>query len=79
MTRKEFENAYLDKYVEITINNGRTHKGILRKTGTEYVRYEPNLYLIQNYYFIESEDGISTLYRKSHIKKIRLSKESIIM
>lgn len=50
MNREELEK-HLGEYVDIKIFDGGVYRGTLRKTGTEEVKNNPNLYLKSNYYF----------------------------
>lgn len=50
MKRSELEK-YIGESVEVKLFDGDTMQGVLRKTGTEEVRNNPNLYLKRGYYF----------------------------
>ncbi len=74
MNRADFEK-YLGKFVEIKLFDGEIIKGCLRKTKDEFFKNDPNLYLKKNYYFVtgsrESRICISTLFRVSHVTRIK--------
>lgn len=66
-----------DPTVNITFD-GDTMQGVLRKTGTEEVRNNPNLYLKGGYYFLSHKDTYvckSCLFRVSHIKSLKVLQE----
>ena len=72
MKRKEFEDKYLNKLVEVKLYNNDIFKGTLFSTN-QYTRLHPSFIDVKNYYFV----GINIIdntprFRKSHIKKIRL-------
>ena len=75
MKRSELEK-YIGESVEVKLFDGDTMQGVLRKTGTEEVRNNPNLYLKRGYYFLSHKDTYvckSCLFRVSHIKSLSLS------
>lgn len=77
MNRTELEK-HLGEYVDIKIFDGRVYRGTLRKTGTEEVKNNPNLYLKSNYYFLSHKDTYvckSCLFRVSHIKSLKVLQE----
>ena len=51
MKRSELEK-HIGKSVEVKLFDGDTMQGVLRKTGTEEVKNDPNLYLKGGYYFL---------------------------
>lgn len=51
MKRSELEK-HIGESVEVKLFDGDTMQGVLRKTGTEEVRNNPNLYLKGGYYFL---------------------------
>lgn len=73
MNRTELEK-HLGEYVDIKIFDGSVYRGTLRKTGTEEVKNDPNLYLKSNYYFLAHKGTYITnscLFRVSHIRKTK--------
>ena len=68
---KEKLEGYVGKVVTVTLFDGSTYTGTLRKTGTEDLR-DDNTYLFctKGRYFIEDYD-ISPCFRCSHIKKLK--------
>lgn len=74
MTRKELESN-LGKNVKLRLFDGTEITGILRKTGEEDFKNDPNLYLPRNYYFLTEKDAKtskSCLFRVSHIQNYRI-------
>lgn len=72
MKRSELEK-HIGESVEVKLFDGDTMQGVLRKTGTEEVRNNPNLYLKGGYYFLSHKDTYvckSCLFRVSHIKSL---------
>ena len=73
MKREKLEE-YLDTKVKITLFDGKTITGTLKKSGTEEFHEDLNLYLPQNYYFltniIDCYRHNSCLFRCSHVKSI---------
>ena len=72
MNRTELEK-HLGEYVDIKIFDGSVYRGTLRKTGTEEVKNDPNLYLKSNYYFLAHKGTYITnscLFRVSHIRSL---------
>lgn len=55
MKRSELEK-HIGENVEVKLFDGDTMQGVLRKTGTEEVRNNPNLYLKGGYYFLSHKD-----------------------
>ena len=55
MKRSELEK-HIGESVEVKLFDGDTMRGVLRKTGTEEVRNNPNLYLKGGYYFLSHKD-----------------------
>ena len=75
MKRSELEK-HIGESVEVKLFDGDTMQGVLRKTGTEEVRNNPNLYLKGGYYFLSHKDTYvckSCLFRvgKSGRKSIK--------
>ena len=74
MKRSELEK-HIGESVEVKLFDGDTMQGVLRKTGTEEVRNNPNLYLKGGYYFLSHKDTYvckSCLFRVSHIKSLKV-------
>ena len=71
MKREQLEK-YLKEKVKIILFDGDEIEGILRKTGDDDFKDNPNLYIPQNYYFLVDDNlnCISYLFRVSHIVKI---------
>lgn len=71
MTRKEFEQKYLNKMVEAVLFDNDTFKGYLYSTN-DYMN-KTKMLDMKNYYFVGNDIRESGLrFRKSHIKKIKL-------
>lgn len=74
MKRVDFEK-YLGQLVSLKLCDGRNICGVLRKTGEEAFRNNPNLYIPRNCYFVtktkESNVCASCLFRVSYVKKIK--------
>ena len=73
LTRSKLER-YIGKNVVVTLFNGDVMHGFLRKTATEELKSDPNLYLMHGYYFLSGIDALdckSCLFRVSHIKRLR--------
>lgn len=51
MKRSELEK-YLGKTVTITLFDNDVITGVLHKTGEEQFKYDPNLYIPKNCYFV---------------------------
>lgn len=71
MTKKEFEQKYLNKIVEVVLFDNEIFKGYLYSTNdyTKKTKQSDN----KNYYFVGNdirENGLR--FRKSHIKRIKL-------
>lgn len=63
--------ACVDKRVMITLFDGTTYTGKLRKTGTDELREENiTLFYTKGRYFIEMDYHISPCFRSSHITKL---------
>ena len=80
MNRAELEK-HLGEYVDIKIFDGSVYRGTLRKTGTEEVKNDPNLYLKSNYYFLAHKGTYITnscLFRVSHIRSLKILKQIAI-
>lgn len=67
MKRSELEK-YLGKTVEITLFDNDVITGVLHKTGEEKFKYDPNLYIPKNCYFLLPQ---SCLFKCSHVKKLK--------
>lgn len=57
---------YLGKYVEVTLYDDFTYKGIFKKTDDDLQRY-----IKTNYYYCDNYGDSNTIFRSSHIKKIK--------
>ena len=71
MTKKEFEQKYLNKIVEVVLFDNEIFKGYLYSTN-DYMKKTKQLDN-KNYYFVGNdirENGLR--FRKSHIKRIKL-------
>lgn len=74
MTKEKLEE-YVGKVVTVTLFDGSTYSGKLRKTGTEELRDENyTLFLTKNRYFVELDYHISPCFRRSHITKLKEGK-----
>lgn len=65
---------YLGKVVTVTLFDGDAYTGVLRKTGTDELKTDPNLYLPKGRYFIDMGNEYSSLFRSSHIVKFKEGK-----
>lgn len=77
MKRSELEK-HIGESVEVKLFDGDTMQGVLRKTDTEEVRNNPDLYLKGGYYFLSHKDTYvckSCLFRVSHIKSLKVLQE----
>lgn len=89
ISREKLEKEYLNKKVKITLFDDEKIEGFLYKTGTEYFKNNPNLYIPENRYLCsdykikELDTNMwtphSCLFRVSHIKKIGLIDNISIM
>lgn len=71
MKRKEFEERYLNKMVEVKLFDDDIFKGYLYSTN-DYMK-QTNRLDNKNYYFVGNNIRENSVrFRKSHIKKIRL-------
>lgn len=68
MKKIELE-SYLDEYVEVTLFDNFTYRGILNKTDDCLERCYKN-----GYYFLKGIDD-NQQFRCSHVKKIKIIKE----
>lgn len=71
MTKKEFEQKYLNKIVEVVLFDNEIFNGYLYSTN-DYMKKTKQLDN-KNYYFVGNdikENGLR--FRKSHIKRIKL-------
>lgn len=64
--KKSKAEEYLGKYVEATLYDDFTYKGILKKTDDDLQRYGKN-----GYYYCDNYGDSNTIFRSSHIKKIK--------
>lgn len=79
MTRSELER-YLGKCVTITLLDDTVIEGDLHKTGEKAFENDPNLSIPVNFYFctdVNNKVIKKTVFRVSHIKKIRYQCQSI--
>lgn len=67
MKRSELEK-YLGKTVTITLFDNDVITGVLHKTGEEQFKYDQNLYIPKNCYFVLPQ---SCLFKCSHVKKLK--------
>lgn len=67
MKRSELEK-YLGKKVTITLFDNDIITGVLHKTGEEKFKYDPNLYIPRNCYFLLPQ---SVIFKCSHVKKLK--------
>lgn len=66
---------YVGKIVTVTLFDGDTYSGKLRKTGTEDLRDENlTLFYTKDRYFVEMDYHISPCFRSSHITKLQEGK-----
>lgn len=74
MNRKELE-THLNKKVEIKLFDGDILTGYLHKTHDEKYKYDPNLYIPRNYYFLTQTNDTHTpttsIFKVSHVRKLR--------
>lgn len=63
--KRSILETYLGKYVEVTLFDDFTYRGILRKTEEKIERY-----VKRNYYFCEGEQD-NTIFRCSHVKRLK--------
>lgn len=64
---------YVGKVVTVTLFDGDTYTGVLRKTGTEDLK-DRNItlyYTKDRYFIIETDYTISPCFRCSHITKLK--------
>lgn len=70
--KKDKVEKYVGKIVTVTLFDGDTYSGKLRKTGTEDLRTENlSLFYTKDRYFIETKYHISPVFRSSHITKLK--------
>lgn len=67
MKRSDLEQ-YLGKDVTITLFDNEVITGELHKTGEEKFKYDPNLYIPRNCYFLLPQ---SVIFKCSHVKKLK--------
>lgn len=77
MKRSELEK-HIGESVEVKLFDGDTMQGVLRKTGTEEVRNNPNLYLKGGYYFLSHKDTYVCKSCLVHMKKCSLCGEKAL-
>ena len=68
MKRSELEK-YLGKKVTVKLFDNEEMTGELHKTGEERFKYDPNLYIPKNYYFLLPIG--KCLFRCSHVKALK--------
>lgn len=68
--KKSKVDGYLGKYVEVTLVDDFVYRGIFKKTDDDFQRYYKN-----NYYYCDNYGYSNTIFRSSHIKKIKEEKE----
>lgn len=61
---------YLGKYVEVTLYDDFIYEGIFKKTDDNLQRYGK-----KKYYYCDNYGKSNTIFRSSHIKKIKEKKE----
>ena len=73
MKRNQLEK-YLREKVKVRLFDDDEIEGILRKTGGDDFKNNPNLFIPKNYYFLADDNlnCISYLFRSSHVKKIQI-------
>lgn len=64
--KKSKVDGYLGKYVEVTLVDDFAYRGIFKKTDDDFQRYYKN-----NYYYCDNYGDSNTIFRSSHIKKIK--------
>ena len=57
--------TYLGKYIEVTLFDDCSYRGILQKTESNLERYGH-----PKYYYLEGEND-NTIFRCAHVKKVR--------
>lgn len=63
---------YVGKEVTVTLFDGDTYSGRLRKTGTEDLKGRNyTLYLTKDRYYVEMDYHISPCFKSSHITKLK--------
>ncbi len=74
MKRDKLEE-YLGEMIEVTLFDGDTYRGCLRKTRDEAFKNDASLFLPLKRYFMtdckESKKCTSCLFRSSHVTKIK--------
>ena len=68
MKRAELEK-YLGKKVTVKLFDNAILSGELHKTGEERFKYDANLYLPKNFYFLLPHNP-SIIFRCTHVKKL---------
>lgn len=78
MKKSELEK-YLNKKVEIELEDGSILKGELHKTGEKQLIDNPGLYYKPNYYFcLETQSYLinsNIVFRSSYVKRLKESEE----
>lgn len=70
--KKDKVEEYVGKIVTVTLFDGSSYTGKLRKTGTVDLRDENlSLFYTKGRYFIETKYHISPVFRSSHITKLQ--------
>lgn len=73
--KKDKVEEYVGKIVTVTLFDGDSYTGKLRKTGTEDLRDENiTLFYTKGYYFVEMKYNVSPCFRSSHITKLQEGK-----
>lgn len=72
MTRSQLEEN-LRRNVKIRLFDGEVIEGRLRKTGEDDFKNDPNLYILQNMYFLTDESNTcrTCLFKVSHIQNFK--------
>lgn len=64
--KKSKVDGYLGKYVEVVLVDDFAYRGIFKNTDDDFQRYCKN-----NYYYCDNYGYSNTIFRSSHIKKIK--------
>lgn len=73
VVKKSELEKYLGMKVTITLFGNDIITGVLHKTGEEKFKYESNLYIPKNCYFLLPQ---SCLFKCSHVKQLKSCKKS---
>lgn len=70
MKKEELEKL-LNRMVKLELFDGDIIEGILKKTGDECFKDNPNLYIPRNYYVLVDDklNNLSCIFRVSHIER----------